>query len=187
MFFTRQSKPARIFPVRERETETESESESDSENSAEAGTVDFDIEKEIKIDTDFYDSDDYTYNNKTVCYIDEDLSKLVLYNIMDQLLHKNVFYNEFGTINLSNIDEFEIDLFEIKSENDRKTYGFKVTPKGCIMMNGIMYDGIISNRCDHDVENWLPLFRPILTADNENANANLEWYVFINSSFCSLE
>lgn len=183
MFFARQKKNAKIFPLTEAETESDTD---DDFSYTEAGTEEYDIENEIHIEND-YDSD-YIYNNRMMFHIDEDLSKLVLYTIMDQLLHKNAFCNEFGTINLSNIDEFEIDLFELelfpKDDLDldlnlipRVEYGFKVCPKGCMISNGIMYDGIISNHCNHNVKHWLPL-------EADTKNAKLEWHVFVNSSFC---
>ena len=180
MFFARQKNSAKIFPVTEAETESESDTD-DGFSYAEAGTDEYDIEKEIHIETD-YDTD-YIYNNRIMCYIDEDLSKLVLYTIMDQLLQKNAFCNEFGVIDISNIDEFEIDLFEILRKDgldldfEKVEYGFKVSPKDCMMANGSMYDGIISNHCDHSVEHWLPL-------EVDTRNAKLDWYIFVNSSFC---
>lgn len=171
MFFTRQTKIAKIYPVFESETDS---------SDAEAGT-DVDLNININIESDVDDNDDnYTYNN-TLAHIDEDLSQIVVYTIMDQLLCKNIFCNEFGVIDLSNIDEFETELFEIKNEKG-KTYGFKVSPKGFIIISGTgsMYDGIISSHCEHDVEKWLPMFHPIL----DHENANIDWYVFMNSSFC---
>jgi len=112
---------------------------------------------------------------------DEDLSKKVLYSIMDELLQRNSFCNEFGVIDLSNIDEFEIDLFEskIKGEENEQTYGFKVCPKGCMMSNDSMCDGIVSNHCNHNIEYWYPLFHPTMDTKKEK----LVWFVFANSSF----
>lgn len=173
MFFTKHNKPAKIFPV----TET-GEDDSVSTDVLSEQEEEFDIEKEINIQYDCDYEADYTYNNKTMCYIDEFLSQLVISNIMDKLLHENAYCNEFGVIDLSNIDEYEIDLFEIDVETSQKTYGFKVSPKDCMIMSGSMYDGIISTHCNHDVDNWLPLFHPTLEMEPKQ-----DWYIFASVSF----
>jgi hypothetical protein len=157
MFFARQNKRAKIFPVTDSDTESETESSSHSSNTEVTEILTLPFSKA---------------NN-------EDLSKTVLYSIMDQLLQKNAFCNEFGVIDLSNIDDFEIDLFELKGKDKDETYGFKVSPIGCMITNGSMCDGIVSNHCVHDVEHWLPLFHPTMDIEKEK----LEWYVFVSSSF----